>query len=241
MPLKTPRWKLFVSTYIGIAVPTILVQTLGVAIYSGAQANPAWKHAFVEYGIGGPLQKALEPAGGFGKLCLVFAALSSVANNIPNNYAFANHAQNAGPWAIKVPRIAFVTLGYIAAIIVGCFAAKYFEDTLQTFLSVIGYWTIIHLVVVVEEHVIFRRARYGLYDWDAWDKPELLPFGWGAIGGFAFGFLGAALGMKTAWYVAPIAKLVGPKGANLGHEFTFAFSAVAFPAFRWLEKKYGGK
>jgi hypothetical protein len=85
MPLHTPRWKLFVATYIGIAVPTILVQILGAAIYSGAQSDPEWKQAFVEFGIGGPLKKAVAPAGGFGSLCLVFAALSSVANNIPNN------------------------------------------------------------------------------------------------------------------------------------------------------------
>jgi hypothetical protein len=85
MPLQTPRWKLFIATYIGIAVPTILVQILGAAIYSGAQSDPEWKQAFVEFGIGGPLKKAVAPAGGFGSLCLVFAALSSVANNIPNN------------------------------------------------------------------------------------------------------------------------------------------------------------
>jgi purine-cytosine permease-like protein len=129
----------------------------------------------------------------------------------------------------------------VAALITGCFAAKYFEDTLQTFLSVIGYWTIIHLVVVVEEHIIFRHGRYSLYDWDAWNSPELLPFGWGAIGAFAFGFLGAAMGMKTTWWVAPVAKLIGARGANVGTELTFAFSAITFPLFRWLEKKYTGK
>jgi purine-cytosine permease-like protein len=147
------------------------------------------------------------------------------------------HAQNFGPWAIKIPRIALVTFGYVAAIIVGCFAARYFQDTLQTFLSIIGYWTVIHLVVVAEEHIIFRRNRWSAYNWDAWQNRDLLSFGWAAIAAFGFGFVGAALGMKVSWYVGPVAKLIGAKGANVGHELTFAFSALAFPVFRWLEKK----
>lgn len=134
----------------------------------------------------------------------------------------------------------FVSVGFVAAIIVGCLATLSFQSSLQTFLSIIGYWTIIHIVVVAEEHVIFRRCRWSLYDLDAWDKPDMLPFGWGAIGAFAFGFLGAALGMKVPWYNAPIARTIGG-GANIGHELTFVFSAVAFAAFRALEKRSSGR
>lgn len=154
------------------------------------------------------------------------------------------HAQNFGPWAIRIPRIILVTFGFICAIIVGCFAAKYFTDTLQTFLSIIGYWTIIHLVVVAEEHIFFRGRRgnrWEGYDWDAWNRPELLPFGWAAIGTFLFGFAGAVLGMKVGWFVGPVAKVIGRKGANVGHELTFAFSGLAFPVLRVLEKRFTGK
>ncbi len=150
------------------------------------------------------------------------------------------HAQNFGPWAARIPRIILVTFGFVVAVIVGACAAEFFGDTLQTFLSIIGYWTVIHLVVVAEEHIIFRARRWSKYDLNAWDKPALLPFGWAAIGAFGFGFLGAALGMKTAWYTSPIAGLIGKRGANIGHELTFAFSAIAFPIFRHLEKKYNG-
>jgi hypothetical protein len=59
-------------------VPTVLVQTLGAALYSGTEGNAAWKHAYLEFGVGGPLKMALEPAGGFGKFLLVLAALSSI-------------------------------------------------------------------------------------------------------------------------------------------------------------------
>lgn len=84
MPANTPRHSIFVATYVGITIPTILVQTLGAALYSGAQANPTWKHAYAEYGVGGPLAMALAPAGGFGKFLLVLAALSAIPNNIPS-------------------------------------------------------------------------------------------------------------------------------------------------------------
>ncbi|CAG8088017.1 unnamed protein product [Penicillium olsonii] len=240
MPKGTPRWHIFSATYVGIFVPTVLVQTLGAALYTGTVTNPAWKDAYTESSIGGLLKMALEPAGGFGKFLMVLAALSSIPNNIPNNYSFALHAQNLGPWAMRIPRVVMVTFGFVAAIVIGCCAAKYFADALQTLLSVIGYWTVIHITIVMEEHFIFRRGWSG-YDLNAWNSMTELPFGWAAIGAFGFGFLGAALGMKTAWYSGPIAALVGTKGANIGHELTFAFSGVTFPLFRWAEKRIGGR
>ena len=240
MPTNTKRSSIFVATYLGILIPTVLVQSLGAALYSGAQRDHMWLLAYKTAGVGGLLGESLAPAGGFGKFLLVLAGLSSIPNNIPNNYSFAMHAQNFGPWAIRIPRIALVTLGFVAAVVVGCCAAEFFHDWLQTFLSIIGYWTVIHLVVIAEEHLIFRSRRWGRYDFDAWDKPALLPFGWGAIGAFCFGFLGAALGMKVTWYVGPVASLVW-KGANIGHELTFGFCALSFPLFRWLEKRYTGK
>lgn len=84
MPVNTPRSRIFLATYIGIMVPTILVQTLGAAMYSGCQYYPAWKQEYVLYGVGGPLKMALAPAGGFGKFLLVLAGLSSIPVSLPN-------------------------------------------------------------------------------------------------------------------------------------------------------------
>ncbi|KAL3474625.1 permease for cytosine/purines, uracil, thiamine, allantoin-domain-containing protein [Aspergillus californicus] len=240
MPVDTPRWKIFGATYVGIFVPTVLVQTLGAALYSGTLTNEAWSGAYREYGIGGLLKEALEPAGGFGKFLMVLAALSAIPNNIPNNYSFALHAQNFGPWALRIPRIALVTFGFIAAVIIGCCAAQYFDDTLQTLLSVIGYWTVIHITLVIEEHLIFRRGWAG-YDLDKWNDRAYLPFGWAAIGAFGFGFVGAALGMKVSWYVGPVAALIGERGANVGHELTFGFCALVFPVLRGVERGVTGR
>ncbi|CAG7977179.1 unnamed protein product [Penicillium nalgiovense] len=86
------------------------------------------------------------------------------------------------------------------------------------------------ITLVMEEHFIFRRGWNG-YDFDAWNNSIAnLSFGWAPIGDF--GFPGAALGMKTAWYSGPIASLIGNRGANIGHGLTFAFSGAVFPLFR---------
>ena len=78
MPVDTPRNKIFFATYAGILIPTILVQTLGAAMYSGTELSHTWKLAYLDAGVGGPLKMALEPAGGFGKFLMVIAALSSI-------------------------------------------------------------------------------------------------------------------------------------------------------------------
>lgn len=128
----------------------------------------------------------------------------------------------------------------MVAVFVGCFAALYFDDTLQTLLSVIGYWTVIHITVVIEEHLIFRRS-WASYDFNSWNDPSVLSFGWASVAAFAFGFIGAALGMQVTWYKGPIASLIGKSGANIGHELTFAFSGIVFPVLRWMEKRAGGQ
>ncbi|KAJ5053272.1 hypothetical protein NUH16_010342 [Penicillium rubens] len=78
MPKDTPRWKIFGATYVGIFFPTVLVQTLGSALYTGTMTNAAWKEAYTSSSIGGLLKMALEPVGGFGKFLMVLAALSSI-------------------------------------------------------------------------------------------------------------------------------------------------------------------
>lgn len=78
MPLNTPRWQIFGATYLGVFVPSVLVQSLGAALYTGTLTGAGWKLAYGESGVGGLLKMALEPAGGFGKFLMVLGALSSV-------------------------------------------------------------------------------------------------------------------------------------------------------------------
>lgn len=78
MPVDTPRWQIFGATYVGIFVPSVLVQSLGAALYTGTITGTGWQPAYNEAGVGGLLKMALEPAGGFGKILMVLGALSAV-------------------------------------------------------------------------------------------------------------------------------------------------------------------
>lgn len=105
MPVNTPRWKIFVATYIGICVPTVLVQTLGAALYSGTEVNATWKTAYLDAGVGGPLKMALLPAGGFGKFLMVLAGLSSipVRTNSTHEFSKADFQRTTFPTIILSP------------------------------------------------------------------------------------------------------------------------------------------
>lgn len=78
MPVNTPRWRIFSATYVGIFVPSVLVETLGAALYTGTLTSPEWTAAYHHSGVGGLLKMALEPAGGFGNFLMVLAALSAI-------------------------------------------------------------------------------------------------------------------------------------------------------------------
>ncbi|KAJ6088434.1 hypothetical protein N7486_009695 [Penicillium sp. IBT 16267x] len=214
MPHDTPRWKIFGATYVGIFVPSVLVQSLGAALYTGTVTSVAWKDACSASSIGGLLQMSLEPAGGFGKFLMVLAALSSIPQEQYPEQLFIRFACSES-WYMGYPDSPSCT-GDIWMII--------------TFLSVIGYWTVIHATVVMEEHFIFRR-RWSAYDLDAWNNPAALSFGWVLVG--------SILLWNCRWYSGPIASQIG-SGAKIGHELTFAFSAIVFPLLRWIEKRHGG-
>lgn len=78
MPVNTPQWKIFLATYVGILVPSLLCLTLGAALYTAAQTNTVYMQAYDDYAVGGLLAQALKPVGGFGKFLLVLAGLSAV-------------------------------------------------------------------------------------------------------------------------------------------------------------------
>jgi hypothetical protein len=75
------------------------------------------------------------------------------------------------------------------------------------FLALIGYWTIIWIVITAEEQVIFRW-KIG-YNWDDWNTKSLLPVGLAALAAFCVGWVGAVLSMYEVYFTGPIAALVG--------------------------------
>lgn len=256
MPSRAPAWKVFMWTYIGVAVPCVLVMWLGAAIAAATAAGEFapigsalanWWSMYQQHEVGGMLHAVMvPPMGGGGKFFMVLLVLSVVANNIVNVYSMGMSISVITHYLALIPRIVWpcvITAIYIPVAIVG---ADHFGETLHSFLSVLGYWLAIFVTVLLEEHFIFRQADWGRYDPAlTWNNRKLLPIGWGALGAFCFGVVGAAMGMAQSFYVSPIGKLVGgdanPHGGDIGFELASAFTAVTYPFFRWLEIRFTGR
>lgn len=108
---NTANWKIFLSTYVGLNVPLVFVESLGALMMSTLDVKETWaavaKNEDGSTNLGGLLGAPLigrassvrpvvhgEPRtdllppplaamGGFGRFLLVVLALSIVANNIP--------------------------------------------------------------------------------------------------------------------------------------------------------------
>ena len=114
--------------------------------------------------------------------------------------------------------------------------AHRFYETLDNFLSLLGYWVSMFGAVVLIEHFIFRRGDFSAYDYKAWNTPSKLPTGLAALGAslVAVGVLIPA--MEQVWWTGPI----GRKTGDLGFELAFFVTALVYPVTRMIELKVRG-
>lgn len=63
--------------------------------------------------------------------------------------------------------------------VAGIAGREHFSEILTNLLSILSYWVAAFVVIVAEEHFIFRRAggKLGGYDLDAWNDYTKLPPG----------------------------------------------------------------
>ncbi|KAF9235053.1 permease for cytosine/purines, uracil, thiamine, allantoin-domain-containing protein [Melanogaster broomeanus] len=243
LPADTSPWRVFILTFFGLYLPICFTAILGAALVT--ITDPAYVAAFGEGGnTGGLVSQVLSPWGGGGKFLLVFLALSVIANNIPNTYSTGLSIQALGrPFAI-IPRFFWVFLSFVAYTVAGVAGREHFSAILSNFLAILSYWTAFFIVIVAEEHFLFRRVggALGGYNLADWDKPTKLPLGIAGILAACFGVVGAVVGMAQVWYIGPIGKLAGAEyGADLGFELAAVFAAVTYPPLRWLEIRLTGR
>jgi len=243
MPENTNGAKLYLLTFVGLNTPLILIEILGAALMTTFTARPDWADAYATDSVGGLLGAILRGnLGGFGGFCLVLLALSIVANNIPNIYSLALTFQVFGRWAQYIPRMFLVIIGTIIYIILALVGADHFDSWLDTLLVILSYWLAIYSTVLVEEHVIFRKAKWSNYvpeDYTHWRR---LPLGIAAGVAILAGIAGAVLGMAQVWYVGVIGAKIGLPafGGDIGFELSMGFSGIVYPPLRYFEKKYWG-
>lgn len=221
-PAETPSGRIFWLTFLGVAIPCILLEVFGMGL------TTAYK------GSGGDLLAAvLKPLGGIGSFLLVLLALSIVANNIPNAYSLGLSMQVLGRSFQRVNRIMWTLYGAVFYMLIAIPAVSNFDSTLTDFLLIIAYWLGPWGIILIEEHFIFRRGHYNV---DDWNTPGKLPIGWAAIVSIALGLLGVYLGAAQVLFVGPIAGLFNPPyGMDIGFELGLIFAGIAYFFLRRLE------
>ncbi|KAI9830312.1 MAG: purine-cytosine permease [Phylliscum demangeonii] len=236
-PAGQNRWKIFIWTFSGLALPLWFTEMLGAAIMTAAQSTPSYQDGYSHSGIGGLLAAVLfPPLGRFGQFCLVILALSIIANNCPNIYSVSLSLQVLARQSQMVPRFVWTfiaTLVYCAIAIPGY---SHFETVLENFLLLIAYWLASYEAISLTEHFVFKKGFVG-YDLQIYDQPSRLPPGFAASLAFCFGVFGAVMGLAQPWYVGPVGKRIGlpALGGDVGFELAFGFAVVAYLPLRWLE------
>ncbi len=228
-PEDTPSSRVFSLTFLGIFIPCVLLETLGMAFTTFGP----WATKFSNGLVGDLLATVVGPLGGFGTLILVLLALSVIANNVPNDYSLGLSVQVFGRPFQRVKRYVWTLIGAVIYVLIALPAAANFAKTLTDYLLIIAYWLGPWAIILILEHFVFRRGHYNV---DDWNTPSRLPIGWAAIVSMVFGLVGVLLGAAQFYYVGPIAKLVNPPfGMDVGFELGLVFAGIAYLILRRVE------
>jgi len=234
------RKKVFAATWIGLIIPLLFTEMLGVAIMSATAMNDGnnrYQEGYDASGTGGLLAAVLfPPLGGFGKFCLIVLALSIIANNCPNIYSVSLTMQVLGRWTQRVPRFVWTFIATCVYIAIAIPGYSHFEVVLSNFMDMIGYWLAIYEGIAFSDHFFFKKGMNG-YNPQFYDQPKALPPGIAAVAAFCFGVAGMVTGMSQVWFVGPIALHAGeaPFGGDVGFELGFAFAFTSYIFLRKLE------
>jgi purine-cytosine permease-like protein len=195
-----------------------------------------WSDAYEAYGAGGVLAEMLSVSGGFGKFVLVLLALSVLGNIAISMYSVALNLQMIIPFFAKIPRYFFILAVIIVMIPTAIKAAEQWEESLENFLALIGYWAGCFNAVLLEELIVFRRMNFSTYDHASWNVGRKLPSGIPAIAASVCSMGLVVPGMAEAWYTGPIAETTG----DIGFEMAFFVTGLLYFPFRWFEIRIRG-
>jgi NCS1 nucleoside transporter family len=227
-PENTSASRVFWLTFLGVFVPCVLLEILGVLLIT----VPSWSAAFGNGNAGDLLHAAFGPLGGFGTFILVLIALSIIANNVPNDYSLGLSVQVLGKAFQRVPRAVWTLIGAIIYILIAIPLAQHYGANLEAFLLIIAYWLGPWTIILVLEHFVFRK---GVYNVDDWNTPGKLPIGWAAIVSMAIGLVGVYLGASQVLFIGPLAKSLN--FVDIGFELGIVFAGISYFILRRIELK----
>lgn len=181
LPQNVSPRAVFIFAFLGITLSTVWVEALGALITT--TAFKAVSGSDVVHGI-----PAILHNNGWVVLGLLIIGLSTVSNNIPNDYTGGLSIQAAG---IHVHRWIVTLIGGIVSALGAIFFLQNFADKLQAFLLMVSYWVGAWFVLVVY-NFIKRRGQYNAAEWD---NSSALPTGIGPTIAFIAALIGAWIGM----------------------------------------------
>lgn len=229
-PETTAPSRVFWLTFLGVFIPCVLVETLGIAFTTALSSVSAWNKAFGATGdVGGLLSAVVNPLGGLGTLILVLLALSVVANNIPNDYSLGLSMQVLGKTFQSVKRYVWTLIGAVVYVAIAIIGSSNFSTTLNNFLLLIAYWLGPWAIILIIEHFVFRHGRYNVEDWNTRSR---LPVGWAAIVSMAIGLVGVYLGASQSLFTGPIAARIN---TDIGFELGVVLAAISYLILRRIE------
>jgi NCS1 nucleoside transporter family len=231
-PVTTPRSKVFTYALLGVAIPCILLEILGVLITT----VPKGLGLVFDNNPPGPIfQNALSgsPIAG---LVIALLAFSTIANNVPNDYSFALSTQVLG---LQVRRWMLTIVGAVIYVVLALVLQTHFESNLAGFLLIIAYWLGAWNAIILIENWL-RKGKYPVEDYD---KPKKLPVGWAAVVAMVVGLIGAFVGMSQVLYTGPVAKLFSDSfmvknelsPADVGFPLAILLAAVVYFILRRVE------
>ncbi|KAJ9645561.1 Vitamin B6 transporter [Knufia peltigerae] len=244
-PTTASRPLIFIMTLLGLTLSFTFAFVLGAGVASGIYKSDAYMNAWTNSqggsGSGALLVEAYSPLGTFGKFCAVIAALGGIANMIPPTYSSGVDFQMLNRYFDRVPRVIWNTLGAVIYTVCALAGRNNLGVIFTNFLALMGYWVAIWVAILLEEFLIFRKAKSSNYDWHVWNHRGKLPVGVAALVAFLIGWAGAILCMAQVWYTGPISRLVGDHGADMGNYVGFSWAALVYPPLRWFERKRFGR
>ncbi|KAM0810457.1 hypothetical protein AB5N19_10806 [Seiridium cardinale] len=233
---RASKVKIFTYIYLGLLTPSVPLFILGAAMGGAVPVVEGWSDAYESYGAGGVLAEMLSISGGFGKFVLVLLAFSVLGNIAISMYSVALNLQMILPFFAKIPRYFFILAVIIVMIPTAIKAAQQWEESLENFLALIGYWAGCFDAVLIEELIVFRRMDFSTFDHAIWNVGKKLPSGIPAIAASICSMGLVVPGMAEVWYTGPIAETTG----DIGFEMAFFVTALFYFPFRWLEIRLRG-
>ncbi|HEU5440282.1 MAG TPA: cytosine permease [Ktedonobacterales bacterium] len=221
-PADSSSSTVFLYAFLGVTVPCILLETLGVLLTTSLASN-------AELPTAGQLISGNIGTGVVASIVLLLLAFSTIANNVPNDYSFALSTQVVG---LRIPRWILTVAGAVAYVLVALALQANFNLNLEGFLLLIAYWLGSWSIIVILEHVL----RRGIYPAASYEDASKLPPGIAAIASMVVGLVVAVLGVNqaaTIGFEGPLSKALGD--ADIGFPLAIVVTGVLYFVLRRWE------